>query len=273
MPRDLQRRTIQTHCEVTSFTMVLTHGQDALLSFSNAFQLLGPFQIGTREASWGADPLESLGGFRSLESDPQAAYPSSLGPNGLVGWSIQHLEWHTVESYRAEAGLVVAFPDIDWAFLQSVYGWAALQYQAWARGHLIVTAEKSQTILLYTDNVLEFRVNNTHYFGGDFYAFRRSALVLHLEPGKHKLDVRLIRDVRAMGAVGEPKVSIILEAIICEGGLAVEWRRLLVPEVIDGCLASPFASVPVRNDGSHSIEILHVTATGVCTTECSTWGR
>ncbi|KAL8779856.1 MAG: hypothetical protein Q9194_001230 [Teloschistes cf. exilis] len=57
------------------------------ISFSPTWQTLGPFQIGTREATWGADPLETLGGFHCLPYNESATFPSSLATNGTVSWS------------------------------------------------------------------------------------------------------------------------------------------------------------------------------------------
>lgn len=83
--------------------------------------------------------------------------------------------------------LSFGFPGIDWPFLQSVYGWSAFQYQAWARGKLTVEDETEQKVVLYTDHVIEFWVDDRPTFGGDFYAFRNAPLILHLSPGEHKI--------------------------------------------------------------------------------------
>lgn len=164
----------------------------------------------------------------------------------------------------AEATLTVGFPNIDWLFLQSVYGWAALQYQAWARGHLTIVADSPQSINFYADNVLEFWVNDDHYFGGDFYAYRRAPLVLHLDPGSHNVDIRLIRDVRVMGGIGEPKTSIKLKAERSSGSLVLLGQKALIPDIVNEVFASPFACVPVRNEGTHSIKILDIATNAVC---------
>ena len=210
------------------------------------------------EASWGADPLESLGGFRDLAYDRETHYPSSIAPNGRVSWSTHQIERLSSCGEIAEASLIVSFPDIDWTLLQSVYGWAALQYQAWARGHLTIAANTARSIILYADNVLEFWVDDQHYFGGDYYAYRRAPLVLHLSPGSHNVDIRLIRDVRVMGGIGEPKISISLKAEGSNSSLALVVHKALIPDVVNGAFATPFASIPVRNEGQKPIDILNV---------------
>ena len=207
--------------------------------------------------------MNSQGGFRALAYDSETSYPSSLAPSGRVSWSTHQLESSSSFGDVAEATLTVRFPNIDWPLLQSVYGWAALQYQAWARGHLMIAANSEQSIIFYADNVLEFWVDDDHYFGGDYYAYRRAPLVLHLNPGSHSVDIRLIRDVRVMGGIGDPKTSIKLKAKSSEGSLAL-GRKALIPDLVDGLLASPFASVPARNEGRKAIDILDITTNAVC---------
>ena len=169
-----------------------------------------------------------------------------------------------------EGALSVDFPKVDWPSLQSVYGWAALQYQAWARGYLNIATDSPQSILLFTDHLLEFFVDDTHYFGGDFYAYRRAPLVLHLKPGIHKLDIRLIQDVRAMGGIGEPKVNVKLKVEIANGGLAIVEQKLLISDMVNEKLASPFASVPIRNEGLDWVSIKEIVSLTVCSgTTCS----
>ena len=207
--------------------------------------------------------MECLGGFRALEPDSRAEYRSSLAPNGLVSWSSQQLETHAVDPTVAEAALTIDFPEVDWRFLQSVYGWATLQYQAWARGYLEISADLPQTITFYTDSVIEFWLDNKLYFGGDFYAYRRAPLVLQLAAGKHKVDIRLVRDVRVMGGIGVPNVLIKLKAEISNGTLAMVEQKLLVSDIVDGTLASPFASIPVRNEARGWVNILEIESLNV----------
>ena len=216
------------------------------------------------EATWGADPLNFQGGFRSPVYDYETDYPSSLAPGGRVSWSAYQLESCLSSAGFAEASLILDFPNVDWPFLQSVYGWAALQYQAWTRGHLTIASNSTQSIILYTDNVLEFWIDDEHYFGGDYYAYRRAPLVLHLNPGSHNIDIRLIRDVRVLGGTGEPKISITLKAESSNGNLALMGQNALIPDITNGVLASPFASVPVCNQGQNHIDILDIMTDVVC---------
>lgn len=158
--------------------------------------------------------------------------------------------------------MTVAFPDIDWGFLQQVYGWAALQWQAWARGEIVVNEGCSLTLDLYATSVLEFWIDGVHYFGGDMYEYRRAPVTLHLEPGRHRLDIRLARDVRAHGGLGEPKLNFSLtlekalsdvQALGTEGALIADFVGDSPEEAF---LVRPFGSVTVHNHLKQSI-IVH----------------
>lgn len=152
--------------------------------------------------------------------------------------------------------LTVNFPEVDWPFLQSVYGWGALQFQAWSRGTVTLNSRYRQSVLLYTDQVLEFWLDGKSYFGGDLYSYRRAPLVLTLDPGQHRLDVRLLRDVRVMGGIGDPTVQARIEVEVASGGLTVVEGKCIFPDMVDGMLPSNLASIPVRNIGSTWISIL-----------------
>lgn len=119
-------------------------------------------------------------------------------------------------------------------------------------------------MVLYTDHVLEFWVDDERYFGGDFYAFRRAPLVLHLQPGEYRVDVRIVRDVRVMGGVGEPTVHIALEAEISGGGLKFGVRTLVLPDLVGGRLAGTLGSVDLRNDEREWIDVLEIQSVNVC---------
>jgi len=208
--------------------------------------------------------LEYYGGFRALEYDPEARFRSSLTPNGTTGWTLLQASNAEYGLYGAEFSLEVAFAQVDWTLLQAVYGWAALQYQAWARTGITITADTAQTLVLYTDHVLEYWVDGKPYFGGDFYAYRKAAHVLHLEPGRHVFDLRLIRDVRAMGGIGEPTIqaTVGLKAVPA-GVLEPAENGFLMPDFVEGQFATPFGSVALRNNGLEPVEVHGVHAVGV----------
>ncbi|EFQ91843.1 hypothetical protein PTT_11211 [Pyrenophora teres f. teres 0-1] len=235
----------------------------ALFSFSDTWQVLGPFQIGTREATWGADPLEYYGGFRNLKYDPEASFRSALPANGTACWNVTKAVQTHSGATAANASLSVAYSNVDWDFMKLIYGWAAVQYQAWARGELVVGGNETQHVILHTDAILEYWIDDEHYFGGDYYSFRKAPPVLHLEPGLHTIDLRLARDVRAFGGILYPTIDVLVHVRQASGTLELAKPGILLSDVVQGKLASPTGSVYLRNSGEEDIEIVRIAPTGV----------
>ncbi|OQN98295.1 hypothetical protein B0A48_15574 [Cryoendolithus antarcticus] len=182
------------------------------VSFASQWHVLGPFQTGTREAAWGADALELHGAFHALEYDSNVSFPSSLAANGTVHWNFTAASVVGGTDHLPQVDLTVRFPEVDWKFQQQVYGWAALQWQAWVRGEFTVHDTEPATFTFQADAVLEYWIDDDHHWGGDFYETRRAPLVLHLEPGLHRIDLRVIREVRAMGGItDDPRVDLRLQ--------------------------------------------------------------
>lgn len=166
-------------------------------------------------------------------------------------------------STSANVSLSVSYSNVDWDFLKTIYGWAAVQYQAWARGELVVGGKKTQDVILHTDAILELWVDDVHYFGGDYYTFRNAPLVLHLAPGSHKIDLRLVRDVRAFGGILEPTIDVVVGVQQASGRLELAKPGILLADVVDNRLASPWGSVSLQNTGEHDIEVLGISSENV----------
>jgi predicted peptidase len=215
------------------------------------------------EATWGADPLEYAGGFRNLSYDSKATFRSSLPTNGTAQWNVTEALKTSSNFNSANVSLSVSYSDVDWDFLKTVYGWAAVQYQAWARGELVVGGNETQHVILHTDAILEYWIDDQHYFGGDFYTFRRAPPVLHLKPGSHKIDIRLVRDVRAFGGILEPSIDVLVDVQKTSGTLELARRGILMSDVVDGKLASSIGSVSLRNSGEDDLEIIGIQASNV----------
>lgn len=164
----------------------------------------------------------------------------------------------------SSVSFTVDFEDVDWVFFQQVYGWSALQWQGWTRGsvHVSSTSDENEKVCaqLYTPGILEYAIDSERFFGGDFYGFKKSPHVLWLEPGEHLLDVRLVRDIRAMGGVGMPSLGVNIELRLCEEHVEVVEESVMISDVLDGKLPSPYVSVDVRNNGVDWIEVMNVIA-------------
>lgn len=215
------------------------------------------------EAIWGADPLEYHGGFHNISYNAEATFSSALTANGTVKWSLVRADISNIHPGKARAKISLSFPEIDWALLQYVYGWSALQYQSWARGVLEVSEPNGQTIALFVSGLLEFSVDGKRYFGGDFYNYRRVPVILHLSQGQHIMNLRLIRDVRVLGATNEPAIEIMVEAEERRELLSVDQGSLLVSDISLGKLGNSWASIDIQNNMAEWIEVLSVNSPDV----------
>lgn len=250
------------------------------LTISPSWEVLGPFQIGTRgmtalqlnleriitilaEGAWGADPLEYVGGFRNLRYDPDARFRSSLPSNGTAKWSMVNAKQSVTTSTSSNVTLSIGYDNVNWDFLKVVYGWAAVQYQAWARGKIVVQGNETQHAILYTDAIMDYWVDDVHYFGGDFFTFRKAPPVLHLTPGTHTIDLRLWRDVRAFGGINEPTIDVVVEFRKASGTLELATPGILMSDVVDSKIASPLASIALRNSGEVDLEVVGVQPSAV----------
>ncbi|KAF3396272.1 putative secreted protein [Penicillium rolfsii] len=227
---------------------------------SDTWEVLGPFRVGTREAIWGADPLGYYGGFHNLSYDSNATFSSALAMNGSVQWATTYATILKSSYGQVQAALNVEFPAVNWAFMQSVYGWSALQYQAWARGLLEIKGSQPQTVAIFGDGLLEFLVDGEPHFGGDMFQYHRVPSLIELTPGPHVLELRLTRDVRAQGGLSNAiEVTIHAELRGAEPITLVQ-NSLLVAELANGRIASPWASINVQNNGEDLVEIKSVRA-------------
>ncbi|KMK59193.1 Pumilio-family RNA binding repeat domain-containing protein [Aspergillus fumigatus Z5] len=234
----------------------------ANISFSDEWQLLGPFHCGTREAIWGADPLEFYGGFHNLSFDANASFNSALAVNGSVKWKTARALSHNFAPGKTRTELHVSFPEIDWKFTQAVYGWSALQYQAWARGSLNTGHWAPQSVAIFTSGLLEIVIDGKRHFGGDFYNYGTVPIIIDLSTGDHAVELRLVRDVRASGAIGEPTIVVSLAAEIRNEPLSADNESLLLPDMCLGKLGTPWASINLHNNIADRITILAISSIG-----------
>lgn len=215
------------------------------------------------EAIWGTDPLEYWGGFTNLSFDETVGFNSPLATDGIVRWDSVWANVTNSPPAQSRAELVVDFPQINWKSLQSVYGWSALQYQAWVRGYINLPSSNYQAVGIFTDGILDLFIDGQRYFGGDFYSYRRAPLILGLAPGEHVIELRLIRDVRALGGQGDPTINVVLEAKIRHELLTIDERSLLIPETTNWHFGSSWGSVNVQNNAAEWVEVLSLSCSDV----------
>ncbi|KAF9107795.1 hypothetical protein BGX29_004854 [Mortierella sp. GBA35] len=248
------------------------------------WQVLGPFPTGMREQDFGADPLEAFGGFRQLEYDTKAKFPSELALDGVVGW-------HTTKMDH-DGWVSVHYPDIKWEFNQRFLGWGFNQFQAWARTTFTVPNIKQPpyqqnehirnndglvSITIQCQNVGDFYVNDNR-LSGDWYAYGLTRHTLRLKPGtRHTLSVRVVHEVRIFGGVILPPPS----KFKCDLRLPFPFGHdgsengsgpfrpmvqvveegtggVMVMDAVDGVLAGEYVSVALRNVGGKPVVVKSV---------------
>lgn len=191
--------------------------------------------------------------------------------NGTALWNVTTAKQTVTTAYSANVSLSIGYTNVDWDFLKVVYGWAAVQYQAWIRGEIIVGGNDTQHVIIHTDAILEYWIDDKQYFGGDMYSYRNAPPVLHLTPGSHRIDIRLVRDVRAFGGILEPTIDVVVDVRQVTGFLELAKPGILMSDIINGKPSSLIGSVYLRNSGQDDIEVLgiqhsiadsHVTFTG-----------
>jgi hypothetical protein len=208
-----------------------------------------------------------------LTPESHPTVPSSVGLQGEARWYEASAKPSSTSNESSQLSLRVSFPQVDWPSLQRIYGWSATQWQAWARGQIVVNPgpdlpadqeKQLYPVLFYSEVVVEFVIDGTQHFGGDFFSYRRAPLLLWLTPGSHVLDVRLVRDVRSMGGLdNDPAVTVQLEARLATKELEVQQDSVLISDVIEGMFVSQHASVGVTNSGVSDIVVTGISALDV----------
>ena len=82
--------------------------------------------------------------------------------------------------------------------------------------------------------------------------------MLHLQPGEHNIDLRLIRDLREMGGSDCPKIEVGLKAQLSEGDLIIPKEKMILPDIIDSTLANDLASLVACNVTEEWIDVLDI---------------
>ncbi|KAF9417419.1 hypothetical protein BGZ94_009971, partial [Podila epigama] len=232
--------------------------------------ILGPFPTGMREQDFGADPLEAFGGFRSLEYDAEAKYPSELAKSGVVSWDKAKVD--------NEGWVHILYPDIEWKFNQQFMGWSFNQFQAWARSSFEVPLDTRYSnrnshsddglvsVVIQCENVGDFYVDNER-LSGDWCGYGLTRHVLRLAPGSHHtISVRVVHEVRIFGGMVAPppsKFRCFLEMplgaientvqVVTEG-----YGGIVIMDIVDNTLAGEWVSIALRNVGRDVVRVTGV---------------
>lgn len=123
--------------------------------------------------------------------------------------------------------------------------------------------------MINVHSVLEFWLDRQHFGGGDYYGYGRAPFIVHLSPGQHLLELRLVRDVRVFGGETHPEMPVRIDAEIIHDDILIDAQKSIFPDTLDGRLASNYASVPITNPNGVPLRILGV---GLLSHHENDWG-
>ncbi|EDP51287.1 hypothetical protein AFUB_052910 [Aspergillus fumigatus A1163] len=167
-------------------------------------------------------------------------YQSALAVNGSVKWKTARALSHNFAPGKTRTEL-----------------------HAWARGSLNTGHWAPQSVAIFTSGLLEIVIDGKRHFGGDFYNYGTVPIIIDLSTGDHAVELRLVRDVRASGAIGEPTIVVSLAAEIRNEPLSADNESLLLPDMCLGKLGTPWASINLHNNIADRITILAISSIGV----------
>jgi pimeloyl-ACP methyl ester carboxylesterase len=168
-------------------------------------------------------------------------FPSELADGGYVGWK-------RIET-NVDGSVQIQYNDIRWEFNLRSMGWTTLQHATFLRGKFDV--QKSGVYLISFKGLITFKIDENVY-PGDVYGFdHASESSVYLEKGEHRLYAHLVLDVRIHGGATPPKSaftgSMRYVDLSTNRGVVSYPMDTILPEMMDGILISPIASVSIKN--------------------------
>lgn len=192
-----------------------------MIYFELDWQALGPFSIGTREDPW----RESI--------DPLKVHPSSCTYastlcNGAK-WKVLEMDLLALEDISSSIALELSYDDeVDWKSLVQVYGWAATQFDAWIRGYF--QTDTDCIIRLNVRHSPEFFLDGSRY-EGDIYDLG-VPILLPVSKGRHRLDIRVVNEIRIFGFKQNPVAVIRVDAEMVKQQEVIYVKVDKLPDII-----------------------------------------
>ena len=257
--------------------------------------VLGPFPAGMREHPLGAFPALALHPLPSLlnQTDP-IHVPSTYGKAGAVTAKVVHASRH-IEGPDGQISQTVrvSYPELDWTQLCRSTGWSGVQWQALAATNLSVQGHSPVVVSINLDSGVEFAVlaeeeYNRHrwdqqhlhveWHNGDWYSYSLESVLdgahvpahtLKLQPGKYKVIVKSVYEVRVQGDnLAAPQMEYRVDMRMLGNDEAGSLRAItagpygIAPDVVDGHIAGWGASFALRSEGPNWVEVTGVHVEG-----------
>ncbi|ORY82090.1 Alpha/Beta hydrolase protein [Protomyces lactucae-debilis] len=164
--------------------------------------VLGPFSIGTREDPW----LDAVQDIYAEKIDWNKRYKTTLCT--YASWTAVRSSTSMVDKagLGEEISISISFPQVNWERHVQTNGWAATQFQAYLRGFFVL--DHCSDVDLQVMSTPEFLLDGERY-EGDIYMLGEP-LRLHLNAGRHQLDIRVIAEVRILGFAAQPTSKIVV---------------------------------------------------------------
>lgn len=257
--------------------------------------VLGPFPAGMREHPLGAFPALALHPLLSLlnQTDP-IHVPSTYGKAGAVTAKVVYASRNSAgPDGQISQTVQVSYPELDWTQLRRSTGWSGVQWQALAATDLSVQGHSPVIVSINLDSGAEFAVlaeeeYNRHrwdqlhlrveWHNGDWYSYNRESVqdgahvpahTLKLQPGKYKVIVKSVYEVRVQGDnLAAPQMEYRVDMHILGSDEAGSLRAItvgpygLAPDIVDGHIAGWGASFALRNECASWVEVTDVQVEG-----------
>jgi hypothetical protein len=141
-------------------------------------------------------------------------------------------------------------------FLTQSFGWSALLWQGWAVTNFTVNAEVPTRYLIQVNGSREFFLDGELYLG-NYYSYPQGWTAVSLAPGPHVLAVKLESSVRMYGFTANVSVVATVQPAK-SAALALLPAPPLLPDLVEGELASVLAALPVLNVGLDTLDEVQV---------------
>lgn len=200
------------------------------------------------------------GGFQNITYSSNAVYVSALGRGAAISWSKANLDGETL---RFE------FKDvINWQEQQAIYGWAGLQFQAWARGWIEV--EELSRVKVEVSGAVEFFIGSQKFLG-DVYGYNTAPVLVSIPKGRTRIDIMVAGDIRATGGKLPPSIKTVVRVLAAQEGLTLDERSWKIPDAVpggegEGIFAGEFGTISVMNEGFILVDIIAIEGANVVPT-------
>jgi len=205
------------------------------ISLPSVWDILAPFPIGTREK--GVDVVEAFGGIRRVH-DAYLSIPSDIVNGGSVSWTrvLPDVKTNSVN-------VLFNSSVVNWNLIEGWAGLAGAYLAGWAVGDFNVS--DSGRYLARCSGVSYFSIDNETY-NGDPYNSQLMSVVVELAAGPHTFYVPL-------NGAETVKFACFLD-IMNSSYVSVEDN--ILPDIVEGDLASPYFSLSMLNTMSNPIEVV-----------------